>query len=181
MENNPSQMLMNEHSIIKRVETIIHSMDKLWEKDAEKYKEMVGRLLYFFKEYSDKFHHYKEEEVLFPEMRNHPDFVLDEIIDELEDHHKMFREYAADIRASVENDQPQKAQEVLKKYISNLLDHIAIEDDELFSMAEGLFSSDEFEKLYFRFQDIDRELGEKFKEELEKIPQELEDSLSELK
>ena len=177
MENNPAAMLINEHTIIKRVETIIHSMDKLWEKDSEKYKSMVSRLLYFFKEYSDKFHHYKEEEVLFPEMRNHPDFVLDEIIDELEDHHKMFRQYADEIKESVEMNQLEKAHAILKKYISNLLDHIAIEDDELFSMAESLFTEEQFKKLYFRFKDIDRELGEEFKEDLEKIPQELEDGL----
>lgn len=177
MENNPAEMLMNEHDIIKRVEAVIHSMDKLWEKDPEKYKAMVTRMLYFFKEYSDKFHHYKEEEVLFPEMRNHPDFVLDEIIEELEEHHVMFREYAKDIRESIENDEPEKAHKILKKYISNLLDHIAIEDDELFSMAQSLFTEEQFEKLYFRFKDIDLELGEKFKEDLEKIPDELENSL----
>lgn len=177
MENNPAEMLMSEHDIIKRVETVIHSMDKLWEKDPEKYKAMVTRMLYFFKEYSDKFHHYKEEEVLFPEMRNHPDFVLDEIIEELEEHHVMFREYAKNIKESIENNELEKAHKILNKYISNLLDHIAIEDDELFSMAQSLFTEEQFEKLYFRFKDIDLELGEDFKKDLERIPKELEDSL----
>ena len=177
MENNPSQMLMGEHEIIKKSENIIQAMYKLWEKDPEKYKANVTRMLYFFKEYSDKFHHYKEEEVLFPEMRNHPDFVLDEIIDELEEHHVMFREYAKDIKRLIETNELEKAHETLNKYISNLLDHIAVEDDELFSMAESLFNADEFEKIYFKFKDIDRELGEKLKDELEKIPGELENSM----
>lgn len=170
-------MLMDEHSVIKKTESIIRGMDQLWVNNPEKYKANVFRLLHFFKEYSDKFHHYKEEEVLFPEMRNHPDFTLDEIIDELEDHHKMFREYAADIKGCIENDQLEKAHDILNKYIHNLLDHIAIEDDELFSMAESIFSPKEFENIYFKFQDIDRELGIDYKEDLEKITRDLEDGL----
>lgn len=176
-KNNPSQMLMDEHTIIKKIENIINSMDLLWEKDNEKYKTLVSRMLYFFKEYSDRFHHYKEEQILFPEMRNHPDFKLSEIIDELEDHHVMFREYTQEINDLCQSNECAKSYQVLKKYIDNLLDHIAVEDDELFSMAENLFSSNEYEKLYFRFKDIDLELGEDFKKNLEKIPQELEDAL----
>lgn len=174
MENNKaSLMLMDEHAIIKKAENIIKSISVLWKTDPEKYKTMVLKMLFFFKEYSDRFHHYKEEKVLFPEMRNHPDFKLDEIIDELEDHHVMFREYATDIAEFIREDNLEKAQLVLEKYISNLLDHIAVEDDELFSMAENLFSKIEYEKIYFRYKDIDKELGEDVKENLEKIPLEL--------
>ena len=173
MENNPAQLLINEHAIIKKAESLVQSMSLLWMKDQEKYKSMVAKLLYFFKEYSDRFHHYKEEKILFPEMRNHPDFKLDEIIDELEEHHKMFREYTQEIKESIEKDQYDKAQNILVRYIHQLLDHIAIEDDELFSMAENLFSETQFENMYFSFKDIDRELGEMRKKELEKIPLEL--------
>ncbi len=177
MESNTSKMLLNEHEIIKTVEGTIYAMDLLWEKDPEKYQSLVARMLYFFKEYSDRFHHYKEENVLFPEMRSHPNFTLHEIIDELEEHHKMFREYTREIKEAIENRQFEKAHGILKKYINDLLDHIAVEDDELFSMAENLFSESHYEKLFYQFKDIDLELGEAFKKELEKIPQELRDSL----
>ena len=89
----------------------------------------------------------------------------------------MFREYAADIKGCIENDQLENAHDILNIYIHNLLDHIAIEDDELFSMAESIFSPKEFENIYFKFQDIDRELGIDYKEDLEKITRELEDGL----
>ena len=177
MENNPAEMLLDEHEIIKSVENTIYAMDLLWEKDPEKYKSLISRMLYFFKEYSDRFHHYKEEQILFPEMRNHPDFLLSEILDELEDHHKMFREYTAEIIDLMEQNQFEKAHAILKKYINNLLDHIAVENDELFSMAENLFSKNQFESIYFRCKDIDRELGEAYKKDLEKIPQELKEAL----
>lgn len=173
MENNASQMLIKEHKIIKGVEELIYAMDLLWEKDSEKYRTNVLKLLHFFKEYSDRFHHYKEEKVLFPEMRNHPDFLLNDIIDELEEHHRMFREYTQEIRVLIEDAQYVKVQGLLKIYINDLLDHIAVEDDELFSMAENLFSVTQYENIFYRFKDIDRELGEKLKEELEKLPQDM--------
>ena len=59
------------------------------------------------------------------------------------------------------------------------MDHIAIEDDELFSMAENLFSPDEYEKIYFRYKDIDAALGESKKSELEKTPAQLQALLNE--
>ncbi len=177
---NASQLLMAEHDVIKNAESLINRIKLLWEKDPEKYKTIVLRLLYFFKEYSDKYHHYKEEQVLFPEMINHPDFKLIEIIEELEDHHVMFREYTQEITVLVQQNRFDEAQKILEKYVDNLLDHIAIEDDELFSMAEHLFSPDDYEKIYFRFKDIDAALGEAKKLELEKTPTELLGLLTEI-
>ena len=57
-------------------------------------------------------------------------------------------------------------QELLTGYINDLLDHIAVENDELFIMAESLFNEDELERMYFLFQDIDMELGQVRKQEL---------------
>lgn len=170
---NASQLLIAEHDLIKKTETMISRIKLLWEKDSEKYKTIVLRLVYFFKEYSDKYHHYKEEEILFPEMINHSDFKLVEIIEELEDHHVIFREYTQQITLFVQQNRFEEAQKILEKYVDNLLDHIAIEDNELFGMAEALFSPDEYEKIYLRYKDIDAALGDNKKLELEKIPEQL--------
>lgn len=178
MEKNPAAMLMNEHAIIEQTEDIIHSMDGLWLKNHEKYRAMVSKLLYFFRAYSDLFHHRKEEEVLFPELNNHPDFLITEIIDELEDHHEMFREYTKEIEDLIERDELIKSHLLLKKYVHDLLDHIAVENDELFSITENLFTESQLENMYFRFKDIDLEIGEDLKSELEQIPQELKGKLT---
>lgn len=178
-ENDPSQLLKDEHVIIKQVESTIYAIDGLWIKDPVKYSAMVTKMLHFFKEYSDRYHHQKEETILFKEMRDHPDFMLSEIIDELEDHHAAFRNYTREIAAQLMEYQFKKAQLILEKYIHQLLDHIAVEDDEFFSMAETLFGKAELEKLFFQFKDVDRELGEETKKELERIPEELRQALKE--
>lgn len=177
MTNNPTKLLMDEHDIIYQVEKSIISMDLYWEKDEEKFKTLMSDLLHFFREYSDRFHHVKEEEILFPELINHPDFLLNEIIDELEEHHEMFREYTKEIEELLSENQFEKAYKILKKYLSDLLDHIAIENDELFSITENLFSEDQLEKMYFRFKDVDIELGEEEKVKLESFPKQFQSEI----
>ena len=47
------------------------------------------------------------------------------------------------------------------------MDHIAVENDELFVLAESLMDEDELETIFFKFKDIDMELGEDGKVKLE--------------
>lgn len=173
MENNPMYVLNREHEIICRLEAVVKSLRGQWATDENVYRESVSNVLRFLKEYSDSYHHFKEEEVLFPAISNHPDFNLDAVLHELLEHHENFREYAADINLAVNDGKWNDAQQILEKYFGQLLDHIAIENDELFIMAENLFSEKEREELYFRFADVDRDLGEDRKKELEELPEQI--------
>ncbi len=165
-EYNPIDILTSEHDVISSAEDFINDIENLWPGDAAGYQNAIRKLLAFFRDYSDKFHHHKEEEVLFPEMAAHPEFVLHEIIAELEEHHDLFREYAGKIEKANNDGQWEKVQSLLKLYVKDLLDHIAVENDELFAMAETLFTEEELERMYFRFMDIDAELGIERKREL---------------
>lgn len=168
IKNNPIQTLMDEHEVISVTEELIQSLDKKWNSDSNSYTQKVEGLIYFFREYTDKFHHRKEEEVLFKKLKDNPDFLLDDIITELEEHHEMFRETVINIEEALSNEDFEKVQSLLSRYINNLLDHIAIENDELYSMAESLFNEGELENMYFLFEDIDRELGKERKQKLAK-------------
>ena len=167
MEHNPIETMLDEHEVICSTETIIEGLDKLWESDQEQYKKTISLLITFFREYADGYHHRKEEDVLFPEINNHPDFVLQEIIEEFENHHEDFRDYTKEIEAAIEDGDFEKSYKELNNYLQDLLDHIAAENDELFVLAEALMDDDELETIYFKFKDIDLELGEDRKNELE--------------
>lgn len=168
MENNPLRVMYAEHDIIVKAESIIESLDKVWETDEEKYKEVVAKLITFFREYADEYHHRKEEEVLFPAVYNHPDFVLQGIIDEFEQHHESFRDYTQEVEVAIAEGDYEKSYKELNNYLQDLLDHIGAENDELFALAESLMDDDELETIFFKFKDIDMELGEDRKIELEK-------------
>ncbi len=168
MENNPIQVMLDEHEVISSAGEMVDALDGYWEKDGEDYEKQLRALVTFFKEYADGFHHYKEEQILFPEMNNQEDFTLPEIIEELLEHHANFRQYAAEIRAALDNKAYEMAHKQLKFYLNELLDHIAVENEELFVIAENLFTEEQLETIFFRFKDVDVELGEEKKRNFEK-------------
>jgi hemerythrin-like domain-containing protein len=172
--NNPMDVMYGEHDVIVKAEKIIINLNGIWEKDADAYSEKVRKLIVFFKEYADGYHHRKEEDVLFPAIKEHPDFVLQEIIDEFETHHEDFRGYAKDISEAIDEKDFPRSYKILKQYINDLRDHIAAENDELFVLAENLMDKNQLETIYFKFMDVDMQLGEKRKQELEKMISEME-------
>lgn len=176
--NNPIKVLEKEHDIITRVNDIVQKINLLWEKDPATYKQIINDLLLFISEYSDGFHHYKEEEILFPTIREHPSFNLEEILDELLEHHEDFRNYKNDIVEALEQDDLPLVQKKLSELIDHLLDHIAVENEELFIMAENLLDPSDLEKMYFQFEDIDRDLSFDKKKLLEAIPEKINKLLS---
>lgn len=167
MKNNPIDIMYAEHDIIKKAESIIINCDQLWETDPQGYTELINKLIIFFREYADGYHHYKEEDVLFPAINNHPDFILQGLIFEFNQHHESFREYTKEIEEALAVNDFTNSYNILSMYCNDLLDHIAAENEELFVLAENLLDEPTMENIYFKFQDIDRQLGEARKKELE--------------
>jgi hemerythrin-like domain-containing protein len=166
--------MLDEHVIISSAEKTVQLLDHYWEKSEEDFVKHVHSLLGFFREYSDKYHHNKEEQILFPELENHIDFLIHSIISELNEHHEIFRESMKAIEKHIDKNQFKKAYIALCTYMEVLLDHIAVEDDELFVMAVSILSDTELESIYFKFKDIDIDLGESRKIQLCKMLKDIE-------
>jgi hemerythrin-like domain-containing protein len=171
--HNAIQIMLDEHDIISSAEDVIKKLDQYWQKSEEGFTEHLSALLQFFREYSDQYHHYKEENILFPALEDSDDFVVHSMILEFKEHHEMFREHTQAIEEYLAKGQYGEAYTLLVTYMNELLDHIAAENDEFFVMAESLLSDEELETMYFKFLDIDLELGEGRKEELGKLIEEI--------
>lgn len=171
--NDPITLLLHEHEIISSARDVITEADRLWIKDEESYEEVLRALMFFFGKYSDGFHHQKEEMALFPALKNHPDFHPQELLDELENHHRIFRDRIGRMQRALDDKKFEDVQSELTAYWNELLDHMAVENDELFVMTESLLGEADLERMYFRFKDIDHELGEDLKKELESTPAKL--------
>lgn len=159
------KMLYDEHDFIlkaiERAEMLIAKPSI--PEDIGLLKWMIG----FFREYGDKCHHHKEEDILFPLLSEKNNFIGTGIVMELTEHHEQFREMLGDANTAAERQEWEKLKTILKQYISDLRDHIAAENDELFITAEQLLNEHEKENLYFSFLDKEREFGESRKRELE--------------
>ena len=172
--NTYLKLLYDEHSIIINAIDVAKESESLIGKDDERYEKTIRTLINFFRNYADKYHHNKEEMILFPEMEKKNEMLQDGVIKEMFDNHEEFREMIKDIEQNLDAKNFIETQKKLNAYGEALLDHIAVENEEVFQMAESIFDDDELERISFRFLDSDRELGDKRKEELREIA----DSLS---
>jgi hemerythrin-like domain-containing protein len=163
---DPVKVLFQEHEVILTAIDIAKQADKFHIKGEAAYLNVVSSLINFFQSYADKYHHYKEEKILFPEMNKKNELLEEGVIKEMLENHEDFRDMIKSIEAFLNKKDYMRAQQQLNIYTEALLDHIAVENDEVFQMAKSLFDKDELEKLYFRFDDCDREIGEQKKTEL---------------
>ncbi len=170
---NATDILYAEHALISKAIDIAKKAATLIDKNNSIYENVIKQLIDFFRKYADGFHHYKEEEILFPEMNKKNELLADGVVKEMFDNHDEFRQMLVSIENKLNKKQFAQAQQALEKYTEALLDHIAVENDEVFQMAESLFSDDELERMKFRFDDCDRELGNSYKQELEESLKEL--------
>ena len=176
--NKSLEVLYNEHAIIKSIINYRGKISAIAISDPVKFKKIIIELIGFFRNYADKFHHYKEEKLLFPLMCEKNELLENSIIEEMLDNHRDFRELVKQIESAANTGNYEKSSQLLFKYTELLLDHIAVEDEELFQMAETLFDESELEKLYFDFEDIDRELGTGRKKDYENLKETLDFMLS---
>ena len=167
--NKTIEMLFDEHSVIISAVSITDSLNNLRQQNPSAYKAMVRKVIAFLKGYADEYHHYKEEVILFPEMINKNELFGDGIIKEMMDNHKEFRQMIRLIETRLNEGEYELAQKQLETYVKMLLDHIAVENEEIFQAAESLFTDAELENIGFRFQDIDRELGDEKKQSFVEI------------
>lgn len=165
--HNPITALYREHEVIIQAINKGKQLEGLWHSDAPEFLNKMKELITFFREYADGYHHRKEEEVLFPAIHDHPEFVLQDILEEFQQHHEDFREYGNEIEEALNDGDYDRGFKIYLRYCSELEDHIGAENDELFVLAENLMSPDQLEKIYFHFQDVDRSNGEERKLELE--------------
>lgn len=161
------EMLYQEHSVIKKAIENVKNLQGQISTNPDNFKTEMIKYIDFFRKYADGFHHYKEEQILFPEMGKKNEFLAEGVIKEMFENHEDFREMLGNIDSLISSGEYPKTHLEFEKYSEALLDHIAVEDDEVFQMAETLFDDEELEKIYFRFVDCDSDLGVSGKQKME--------------
>lgn len=167
------KLLFDEHTIIINAIDTAKQLSSLVGRDDEHYEKIVRDLIRFFRNYADKYHHYKEEEILFPEMIRRNEMLNEGVVKEMFENHEDFRLMVKKVEHYLDAKDYPNAQKQLEEYGEALLNHIAVENEEVFAIAETLFDPDELEKIYFRFKDSDREMGNSDKEKLRELSETL--------
>jgi hemerythrin-like domain-containing protein len=155
----PMQKLVDEHSLIKRLLAVIPSLIGDLDLDSEAGRQQVRDVIDFIRSFADKYHHSKEEDVLFKYF----DANLD-IIKAMYSDHENGRSKVRQMLAALETrDKPTLALN-LKGYQELLTEHIKKEDEILYRWMERNLSMKQIGEIFARCVQIDADFTEKQKQ-----------------
>lgn len=146
----PMKMLVEEHVLIKRWLALIpHVLEQLDLNSAEG-TQLIYEGVDFIRSYADRFHHAKEEDILFKYF----DEKLDIIQTMLEDH-AVGRGHVKAIVEAVEKKEKEKIGEHLSAYRELLTGHISKEDEILFPWMDRGLSVKQVGELFSKFNEVE--------------------------
>lgn len=164
----PFQKLVDEHCWIKRWLSVIPQLIIYYSSHPQEKRKLVLKGIDFIRSYADKFHHAKEEEILFKY------FTEDlEIIRVMKGEHNMARAIVQNFLGSLDQGDDNRLEENLRAYQELLSQHIKKEDEILFPWLEEQLSPEQIDEVWCKFQEAELKMNfdphhyEKFIEEME--------------
>jgi len=162
-----TQILTKEHVLIlQMLEQLSCAREKLEKKELPPVA-FFKKAIVFSQNFADRFHHFKEEFLMFGLLANKKEGVLDADIGALRYQHERCRLAMAAIDRSLigyAKDDEMAITTLLENiaaYISLLTRHIYIEDHVFFPMIEKILSEEEQQSLLSQFQNEEQRIGEK--------------------
>ena len=133
----PTEILSDEHkNILKVVSMLDQECDSLERKTID--RDFFEKVIDFIKNYADRFHHAKEEDILFEEMNRVENLHCNPVQQMLLEHN-MGREFVRGMETSLNKNDKKELERNARGYIRLIQEHIFKEDNILYPMAdEGL-------------------------------------------
>ena len=157
--------LVEEHKLIKRMIDMLESFAKKLEEGQIVEPIIFEQATDFIRNFADRFHHAKEEDILFKEMVKKGMPEKDSPIEVMLIEHEQGRDFVKGIiRANEQLKRGDKRaiKEIIrnaKGYIELLREHIEKENDILYPLAERMFTQEEQKELYHKFKEAETKKG----------------------
>lgn len=152
----PVRKLVDEHLVIKQLLAFIPDIINNLDLSTEEGRQTVRSTVDFIRSYADKYHHAKEEEILFKYF----DPGLDILKVMLEDH-ETARAHVRAILGSLDKSDAKGIADHLNAYRELLKEHIKREDEILYPWIERNLSTSQIGQLFSQFTDVDQSTDSK--------------------
>lgn len=152
----PVKKLVDEHKLIKRWAALIPKVAKNLDLESKEGKEIIQKGVDFIRNYADKYHHAKEEEILFKYFDEDLDIIKAMHLD-----HENARAHVRAILEGLDEKDEAKVAEHLNAYGELLIEHIKKEDEILYPWMDRSFSDAQVGELYSKFMEVDEQFGDK--------------------
>ena len=148
-------ILYEEHQrILDVIEVLIKECDSL-ESGKDIDKEFFEKTIDFVVNYADKFHHAKEEDILFVELNKDEVQMHCNPIPQMLHEHDLGRNFIKEVKKGVEENNKDKVIENARGYTQLLQEHILKEDQILYPMADQALSEETKEVMLKKFKEIE--------------------------
>jgi hemerythrin-like domain-containing protein len=175
-----TEQLKKEHNAVKVMLRVLDKLCKKLEAGERIAPDHLDNIIEFFQVFVDRCHHAKEENMLFVAMQKTMDPSDGDRIGALIKDHVSGRNYLRDLQAAsalYRKGDPEAAKMILqsaKHYMTLLIQHIDIEDNVLYPIADARLSSQKQEELLDEFDRLElEEIGEGKHEEFHKMIEKL--------
>ena len=145
--------LVDEHVLIKRWLALIPPVLRDLNLEKEEDRQLILQGVDFIRSYADRFHHAKEEDILFDYFDKNSD-----ILKVMYQDHTRGRAHVKALVEAVEQKNKAGVAEHLMAYRELLTQHIHKEDDILYPWMERNLSLNQIGELYSRFQETDQRM-----------------------
>ncbi len=153
-------MLIDEHkNILKVIKSLLEQCSKN-EKGGEMNADFYRSAVDFIRNYADKFHHAKEEDILFAELNKDSANLHCNPTQQMLYEHDLGRQFVKELQTGLDQDDPAKALAGAKGYANLLKDHIFKEDNILYPMADEALSDKIKDEMLEKFEKIGKEYAE---------------------
>ncbi|MDO8715360.1 MAG: hemerythrin domain-containing protein [Dehalococcoidales bacterium] len=158
----PMKKLVDEHQLIKRLLAIIPGIIEELDLSTETGRQVISQSVDFIRSYADKFHHAKEEDILFKCFDENLDIIKTICTD-----HENGRALVREVLAALERQDRETVISNLEGYTALLTEHIKKEDEILYRWMDRNLTMTQIGELFSRFSEKDKEFAgtpEKYQE-----------------
>ncbi|MDP2876632.1 MAG: hemerythrin domain-containing protein [Holophaga sp.] len=151
----PIQRMVVEHTFILRVIALLPRLVIALRTDFEAARPMADQTLEFIRTYADRYHHAKEEDILFRFFEQGSDILKVMLQD-----HEDGRGHVRAVAMALENSDLAMAEQHLLAYGELLKSHIQREDTILYPWMDRTLSDRQVGQLFAQCSVVEREFGE---------------------
>lgn len=149
----PMKKLVEEHVLIKRWIALIPEFVETLDVESEKGRRLILDGIDMIRSYADRYHHAKEEEILFKYFDENT-----EILKVMHADHTRARSLVKEMLAALERKDRKTIAENLTAYRELLTEHIRKEDEILYPWMDNQLSTRQVGELFSKFDGVDRQI-----------------------
>jgi hemerythrin-like domain-containing protein len=162
---NAIEILVEEHKLIlSGLELLTTAAEKIV-RSQNPPREFFEKAAIFTRDFTNKFHHYKEEIVMFGLLAQKHSGEIDGELERLRNQHEILRNYISEISDSLDGYSKNIDAEVrrlhrnLSEYIETLRRHIHAEDKIFYPLVQTRLTADEMQDMKERFENYAADAG----------------------